>query len=111
MASGLLPFRPLTIVRASISADDRKPEAKKSSSYHWWAPLFGVSSEPDYLQSDYKKSNPDPIEARSRFTPGSFTEEKAKQLRRMTTNTSSHDMYHSAIASRLASDFADRRTT
>ncbi|CAI9759037.1 unnamed protein product [Fraxinus pennsylvanica] len=112
MASGLLPFRPLAIVRASISADDRKPDAKKTSSSHWWAPLFGVSSEPDYLQSDDKKTNHlDPIQPRSRFTPGSFTEEKAKQLRRMTTDTSSHDMYHSAIASRLASDFTDRRTS
>ncbi|KAL2500948.1 hypothetical protein Fot_34796 [Forsythia ovata] len=78
--------------------------------------LFGLSSDPDYLQSDDKKNKPDPdldpIQARSRFTPGPFTEEKAKQLRRMTTNTSSfHDpMYHSAIASRLASDFTDRST-
>ena len=42
----------------------------------------------------------------SRFSPGCFTEEKAKQLRMMTKDTSFHDvMYHSAIASRLASDF------
>ncbi|CAA2995996.1 Hypothetical predicted protein [Olea europaea subsp. europaea] len=112
MASGMLPFRPAAVVRASISADDQKPEAKKTPSSHWWAPLFGLSSDPDYIQSDEKKSNPDPRQSKSRFTPGSFTEEKAKQLRRMTTDTSSfHDMYHSAIASRLASDFADDRRT
>ncbi|CAA2970729.1 Hypothetical predicted protein, partial [Olea europaea subsp. europaea] len=47
-----------------------------------------------------------------RFTPCSFTEEKTKQLLRMTTNISSfHDMYHLAIVSSwLAFDFTDRRT-
>ena len=45
--------------------------------------------------------------ARSRFSPGCFTGEKARKLRLMTKETSSfHDvMYHAAIASRLASDF------
>ncbi|CAI9782569.1 unnamed protein product [Fraxinus pennsylvanica] len=112
MASGMLPFRPVAVVRASISAEDQKPEAKKTSSSHWWTPLFGLSSDPDYIQSDDKKRNPNPIQVRSRFTPGSFTDEKAKQLRRMTSDTPSfHDMYHSAIASRLASDFTDDRRT
>ncbi|XP_028108761.1 S-adenosylmethionine synthase 3-like [Camellia sinensis] len=52
-------------------------------------------------------SDLDQKSARSRFSPGCFTEEKARQLRLMTKETSSfYDiMYHSAIASRLASDF------
>ena len=47
--------------------------------------------------------------SRSRFTLGGFTEEKAKQLRRKTMESASfHDiMYHSSIASRLASDVPD----
>ncbi|KAG8367313.1 hypothetical protein BUALT_Bualt16G0059300 [Buddleja alternifolia] len=116
MASGMLPFRPV-VVRAGInSAEDRKPDQgrKSSSSPKWWSPLFGFSSEPDYIESDEKKIKPevdrDPGPAKTRFNPGSFTEEKARQLRRMTNDaTSSHEsMYHSVIASRLASDFSDR---
>ncbi|KAI3447061.1 hypothetical protein Pfo_003726 [Paulownia fortunei] len=117
MASGMLPFRPV-VVRAGINAaDDRKPDqTKRTPSPKWWAPLFGFSSEPDYINPvpDDKMSKAaadgDPKPAKTRFAPGSFTEEKARQLRRMTNDASSiHDsMYHSAIASRLASDFSDR---
>ncbi|KAJ6394436.1 hypothetical protein OIU77_023614 [Salix suchowensis] len=50
------------------------------------------------------------VDPRSRFALGSFTEEKAKQLRRKTLEGSTfHDiMYHSAIASRLALDGSGR---
>jgi hypothetical protein len=44
------------------------------------------------------------------YAPGCFTEEKARQLRMKTMETELfHDaLYHSAIASCLASDFSDR---
>jgi hypothetical protein len=72
-------------------------------------PLCSVS-EPDYIDSDNKaqKSESDPaVKASNLRFSGGLTEEKAKQLRKMTVGTESfHDtMYHSAIASRLASDF------
>ncbi|KAJ8755984.1 hypothetical protein K2173_024529 [Erythroxylum novogranatense] len=77
----------------------------------WWAPLFGWSSDPDYIsgKSDGEGSKPEASESggpRSRFALGCFTEEKAKELRRKTAEGSAfHDlMYHSAIAARLASD-------
>ena len=46
---------------------------------------------------------------RTRFSRGCFTEEKAKQLRKkMMESSAFHDvMYHSAIASRLASDISE----
>uniref|UniRef100_A0A453EAW0 Uncharacterized protein n=1 Tax=Aegilops tauschii subsp. strangulata TaxID=200361 RepID=A0A453EAW0_AEGTS len=52
----------------------------------WWAPLLGWSGQPDYIE-------PQPAA------------EPARQLRlRMMETESFHDvMYHSAIASRLAS--------
>ncbi|KAA8535043.1 hypothetical protein F0562_030046 [Nyssa sinensis] len=124
MAANLLPFRPIG-VRACATSGHRKPDShrRKSSSSNWWTPLFGWSSEPDYIDSDNKtgtpakadskseaESDPEMKSSRSRFAPGCFTEEKAKQLRMMTKETASfHDaMYHSAIASRLASDFKNR---
>uniref|UniRef100_A0A6N2K4A2 Uncharacterized protein n=1 Tax=Salix viminalis TaxID=40686 RepID=A0A6N2K4A2_SALVM len=110
-------------VRAS-SGSSRTPDpyGKKSGSSTWWSPLFGWSSSPDYLngnsstgstsddmpdkESGLSGSDQEPGRPRSRFALGSFTEEKAKQLRRKTLEGSTfHDMmYHSAIASRLASD-------
>ncbi|PSS13820.1 Transcription activator of gluconeogenesis [Actinidia chinensis var. chinensis] len=123
MATSLVPSRPIA-VRACAAGVHQKPDAhrRKSSPSNWWSPIFGWSSDPDYIDSDPEEeakakaergksgsdSAPDP--ARSRFAPGSFTAEKARRLRMMTTETASfHDvMYHSAIASRLASDFKDR---
>ncbi|KAK4391741.1 hypothetical protein Sango_1951900 [Sesamum angolense] len=121
MASATLPFRPVLVARAGINAaEDRKPDhTRRTSSPKWWAPLFGFSSDPDYMNPDEKKSaKPEmdgaggPKPGKPRFAPGSFTDEKARRLRRMTYDASSfHDaMYHSAIASRLASDFSDRTT-
>ncbi|XP_012465600.1 uncharacterized protein LOC105784304 [Gossypium raimondii] len=125
MATNLLTFRPAGIYASAIPGHTKQdPNRRKSnpspSSTNWWGPLFGMSSEPDYFDSDNKTDFKEKREVepgtdtaqksiRSKFSPGSFTEEKARQLRMMTTNTSSfHDaMYHSAIASRLASDFKD----
>ncbi|XWS70658.1 hypothetical protein CRYUN_Cryun03dG0065700 [Craigia yunnanensis] len=125
MATHLITFRSTGIHACAISGhpkpDPNRRKSTSSSSSNWWAPLFGWSSEPDYIDSDSKTEVKEKSEveseadlgqksARSKFSPGCFTEEKARQLRMMTTNTSSfHDvMYHSAIASRLASDFKDR---
>ncbi|KAA8523053.1 hypothetical protein F0562_009476 [Nyssa sinensis] len=122
----LLPFRPIS-VRACATAGGHKPDPhrRKSSSSNWWTPLFGWSSEPDYIDSENSSNNKNGLSVkaesksesdrdrkltRSRFAPGCFTEEKARQLRMMTMDTETfHDvMYHSAIASRLASDFTTR---
>ncbi|KAK8551184.1 hypothetical protein V6N13_119668 [Hibiscus sabdariffa] len=106
-------------IRASSGSLQRPDPSRKKpvSSSSWWAPLFGWSSNPDYinegnagLTSERKSDEPDPesdpSRSRLRCTTGCFTEEKAKQLRRKTMeNAAFHDMmYHSAIASRLASD-------
>ncbi|XP_018853712.1 uncharacterized protein LOC109015696 [Juglans regia] len=119
MAANLIPFRPSRI-RACATSDHRNPDQNRPtsvSSPNWWTPIFGWSAEPDYIDSGSnkqihngsEKSDQDlyPKSSRTKFTPGSFTEEKARQLRMMTKETESfHDvMYHSAIASRLASDF------
>ncbi|THG00022.1 uncharacterized protein LOC114312324 [Camellia sinensis] len=121
MAASLVAFRPIG-VPACATGGHWKPDThrRKSASSNWWTPLFGWSSEPDYIDSADRTnadlsamsesktaSDLDQKSVRSRFSPGCFTEEKARQLRLMTKETSSfHDvMYHSAIASRLASDF------
>ncbi|KAE8677162.1 hypothetical protein F3Y22_tig00111542pilonHSYRG00066 [Hibiscus syriacus] len=127
MATNLLTFRPAGIYAGSVPGHAkqdlvrRKSSVSPPSSSNWWSPLFGLSNEPDYFGSDGKteveekrevesKSETAQKPARSKFSRGRFTEDKARQLRMMTTNTESfHDaMYHSAIASRLASDFNDR---
>ncbi|KAI3495891.1 hypothetical protein L1887_38238 [Cichorium endivia] len=126
MAASLMPIQPPVIVRASASTSgNQKSDTQRKS---WWTPLFGWSSEPDYIDSgniDKSKKNNTTFSARSgtasesdldqrpvrsRISPGNFTEEKARKLRMLTMETESfHDaMYHSAIASRLASDFSDR---
>lgn len=99
------------------------PTRHRASSSNWWTPLFGWSSDPDYIVQGTDNRNPlkgEPGQfhsdkeigrptARSKFGVGCFTEEKAKELRRKTMETSAfHDiMYHSAIASRLASDVSE----
>ncbi|KVI06012.1 uncharacterized protein LOC112509871 [Cynara cardunculus var. scolymus] len=104
-------FQPITTVSNSRNSRIKRPAA--SASAKWWIPLFGWSSDPDYIQNPTDGSiteSSDPDNGRSRFAPGCFTEEKAKQLRMKTTEMANfHDiMYHSAIASRLASDVSDR---
>ncbi|KAK3025738.1 hypothetical protein RJ639_042507 [Escallonia herrerae] len=114
MATGLLPFQS-TGIRSCADPGYRKPDSqhRKSASSRWWTPLFGWSSEPDYIDPDTNgKSEAEPgldrKPSRSRLAPGSFTEEKARKLRMLTTASHHDAMYHSAIASRLASDFSDR---
>lgn len=107
MASTMIPIQACAGSGRRIPDPDRR---KNSSFTSWWTPLFGMSSEPDYIDSDNKaqKSESDPaVKASNLRFSGGLTEEKAKQLRKMTVGTESfHDtMYHSAIASRLASDF------
>ncbi|XP_059458875.1 uncharacterized protein LOC132188445 [Corylus avellana] len=114
MASALSSFRP-GMVRASASSSTKPdPNRRKPVSANWWAPLFGWSTDPDYIDpsgTEPRGSDPEPESGRprSRFTLGCFTEEKAKQLRRkMVENSAFHDiMYHSSIASRLASDISE----
>ncbi|XP_074576578.1 uncharacterized protein LOC141833080 [Curcuma longa] len=128
MASGLaLPsIRPAVACASSLDGRGRRrsvPAARASGS-NWWAPLFGWSAEPDYIDAPSgdaaaaekgtaaeddgleKKGRP----AARRFS--AFTEEKARELRIRTMESEAfHDaMYHSAIASRLASDVPRRRS-
>ncbi|KAI3701477.1 hypothetical protein L6452_26583 [Arctium lappa] len=132
MAASLMQIQPPVVVRASTStAGHHKSDSQRKS---WWTPLFGWSSEPDYIDSGntensrkntttttttttlstrsgaVSESDLDQRTVRSRISPVNFTEEKARKLRMLTKETESfHDaMYHSAIASRLASDFSDR---
>ncbi|XP_010503247.1 PREDICTED: uncharacterized protein LOC104780442 [Camelina sativa] len=108
----------LSSIRASSSepgSTKSDPSRKKPvSSVSWWAPLFGISSEPDYVVNN-TNNNSSPssaslesvlVKTGERSQRWCLTEEKAKQLRRKTAEASTfHDvMYHSAIASRLASD-------
>ncbi|PON51001.1 hypothetical protein PanWU01x14_220120 [Parasponia andersonii] len=118
--TALTSFRPASIQASSSSSStsSRKPDPnrRKPGSANWWNPLFGWSSDPDYINTNPNAvSDPvpesEPDRPRSRFSLGCFTEEKAKQLRRKTLESSTfHDvMYHSAIASRLAIDLSDRQ--
>ena len=113
MATTFTFFRP-TMIRASAGSPGRPdPSNRKPVSSNWWAPLFGWPADPDYIGPSQKtsyQSDPErevgPGRPRSKFAAGCFTEKKAKELRKKTVETSTfHDiMYHSAIASRLASD-------
>ncbi|KAF7847504.1 hypothetical protein BT93_L2895 [Corymbia citriodora subsp. variegata] len=135
MATGLLPYAPLAVMAtaSSSSSAERKPgpagrrtpssSSSSSSNNSWLAPIFGFSSEPDYIDSaaggkvayprkaDLKGGSSLSTSGRPRPDPIRFTEEKARLLRLMTSDdaASLHDtMNHSAIASRLASDFGNR---
>ena len=116
MASTVISIRTVGI-QACAGSGNHIPDLnrRKTSSSNWWTPLFNWSSNPDYIDSDKKSPNPqsesDPASKHSKLCfAGGLTEEKAKQLRMMTVGTKSfHDiMYHSAIASRMASDFKAR---
>lgn len=97
-------------------------DVDKRRSMRWWFPLFGCSQADqkqwadDNNQSETRamdKSSSDhenemqeaEVPKRSKFMRGRLTPEKAKILRKNLRDTSTfHDiMYHSAIASRLAS--------
>ena len=117
MASNLLHFRPSVIGALAVPNSSSDHARRKIASANWWTPLFGWASEPDYIDnssgSDSKEKAESASESKAprshRFALGCFTEEKAKRLRMLTKETESfHDvMYHSAIASRLASDFSN----
>ncbi|ERN03615.1 hypothetical protein AMTRI_Chr05g61980 [Amborella trichopoda] len=87
---------------------------KASSSSNWWTPLFGWSSEPDYMEESKKSDNyqekNESSSSKPRFSAGCFTAEKAKMMRlKMMESATFHDaMYHSAIASRLASNLPEK---
>ncbi|PKA64556.1 hypothetical protein AXF42_Ash007301 [Apostasia shenzhenica] len=119
MASGIaITFRP-AVIRASNEgySGERKRRSGVGGGGAWWSPLFGWGAEPDYIDSgsvgtpetatDLATEEGRRGSAR-RFT--AFTEKKARELRmRMMETESYHDaMYHSAIASRLASDVRRR---
>ncbi|CAN1751170.1 hypothetical protein LINPERHAP1_LOCUS4247 [Linum perenne] len=126
MATNIFNLRTVVVLPYAVSDPDQANRRRNSSSSSssstaispkWWSPLFGWSSEPDYVGTDNPDkdlilSRSEADLARSRFSPGCFTAEKAKQLRMMTSDGSSHHdaMYHSAIASRLASDFKHSST-
>lgn len=85
-----------------MSADTKRP---------WWAPLFGISSR-DPEGSEKKEEDPDAGSGgsdagrrKSAAYRSRLTAEKARLLRKeMRAMESWHDpMYHSAIATRLAS--------
>ncbi|GFP99695.1 hypothetical protein PHJA_002113600 [Phtheirospermum japonicum] len=116
MATTFSSFR-TPILSSAALPDPRKPDLNRRSN-NWWAPIFGWSSDPDYIgrRSSNKVEPGQEVSETGRVRPdksafvGCFTEEKAKELRKKTTESSAfHDvMYHSAIAARLASDLAGR---
>ncbi|CAM8976344.1 unnamed protein product [Rhodiola kirilowii] len=140
MATSLVTFQSMGISasssNSSSSSSSRKSstQSRKSSSSGrslstgWLSPIFGWSTDQsDYSDSrrssssstercsrsgggDAAEESGEERKGRLRYMAGNFTEEKARQLRMMTTGLEmSHEkMYHSAIASRLASDFSDR---
>ncbi|KAJ4897967.1 hypothetical protein Rs2_24761 [Raphanus sativus] len=102
----------LPSIRAS-SGSIRKPDPTGKKPGSWWAPLFGWSSEPDYVVDNSNSSSSSAnreSDLDQRTTRRCLTEEKAKQLRMKIAQVSTfHEvMYHSAIASRLASDVSVR---
>jgi hypothetical protein len=96
---------------AAAAAGGPRFRADATGGGKWWAPLLGWSGQPDYIDAQPAAPPAAPEEEEEeRGTPaarrfGVLTEEKARQLRvRMMETQSFHDaMYHSAIASRLAS--------
>ncbi|RWR89547.1 hypothetical protein CKAN_01860900 [Cinnamomum micranthum f. kanehirae] len=95
-------IRPDIVQGALMSADMKRP---------WWAPLFGISSR-DPEGSEKKEEDPDAGSdgsdagrRKSAAYRSGLTAEKARLLRKeMRAMETWHDpMYHSAIATRLAS--------
>ncbi|XP_047308113.1 uncharacterized protein LOC124911653 [Impatiens glandulifera] len=112
MATSITPIRSIVIRASSNSDPSRRPT---TSSANWWTPLFGFSSDQiNYIETTTSTAKPSVVVVvdtkKSTRSPsaGRLTSEKARQLRILTSETSTfHDvMYHSAIASRLASDFS-----
>ncbi|KAK1364073.1 hypothetical protein POM88_039634 [Heracleum sosnowskyi] len=127
MSTSLSFVSPSPFLHSSVAgkpnavAISRRNLSTPASSNGWWTSLLGWSSDPDYIEGSGSGSGSgveDPNvgesgapvkQTGSRFRVGCFTEEKAKQMRIKTAESAnSHEMYHSAIASRLASDVSDR---
>ena len=112
MASlALISFRSSPIIASSTPASRGRRSGGSGGGGNWWTPLFGWPSEPDYVEAATRPPAGEGEEQRQR--PRKFaalTEEKARELRMRTKEMDSfHDvMYHSAIASRLASDLNRR---
>ncbi|KAJ0250434.1 hypothetical protein HA466_0137680 [Hirschfeldia incana] len=122
MASIVCCNAPFTIRASSGSGSMKNPDPNRKKNVSWWAPLFGIPSEPDYLNNietsssssssvaapEPNGSGQDPGQKLRRR--GCLTEEKARELRKKIAEASTfHEvMYHSAIASRLASDISGR---
>ncbi|XP_051147904.1 uncharacterized protein LOC127263029 [Andrographis paniculata] len=123
MATSMSSFRaPIISSAAPPTPRNRKNPTISDKSSAWWAPIFGWPSEPDYFDNNVKIEPGKTISGHSEKESGRIasdkkpfrgclTAEKAKELRRKTIETYNfHDvMYHSAIASRLASDVSERR--
>ncbi|KAF8704815.1 hypothetical protein HU200_031053 [Digitaria exilis] len=108
------PARPC-VASAAAGGVRMRASGAGGSGAKWWAPLLGWSGQPDYIDAQPPAAAPELEEeprprsaAARRF--GVLTEDKARQLRvRMMETESFHDaMYHSAIASRLASAAPDK---
>jgi hypothetical protein len=109
MAPGMtFSVRPAPAVRpcSCAAAGGARARADGPGGAKWWAPLLGWSGQPDYIDAQPAEAEQHARGAR-RF--GVLTEDKARQLRmRMMETENFHDaMYHSAIASRLASAAPD----
>lgn len=107
-SSTLISFRPSPVIASARS----KPGRGSGGGGSWWTPLFGWPSTPDYVEAAAATESTAEEEGgqnrRRKF--GGLTEEKARELRMRTWEMETfHDvMYHSAIASRLASDLNRR---
>ncbi|KAL9680923.1 hypothetical protein QQ045_012704 [Rhodiola kirilowii] len=126
MATSLVTFLSFRITTPIKSTTQTGSSSSRSQSFTGWlTPIFGWSTDQAYYIDSRRSSSSGSSSISSadatvvqgedesrveRHRPGGFTEEKARQLRMMTSRLEmSHEkMYHSAIASRLASDFSHR---
>ncbi|KAL5226530.1 hypothetical protein ABZP36_014795 [Zizania latifolia] len=105
--------RPCAASASGAGAARLRADGGSGGGGKWWAPLLGWSGQPDYIDAQPASAPAAPEQDGTRPTPaqrgarrfGVLTEEKARRLRAQMMETESfHDaMYHSAIASRLAS--------
>ncbi|TKW13738.1 hypothetical protein SEVIR_5G120500v4 [Setaria viridis] len=111
--------RPCAAAATAAAGGARMRAGGDGGGAKWWAPLLGWSGQPDYIDAQPGAAAAEEAQhqlqqqtragaAARRF--GVLTEDKARQLRmRMMETESFHDaMYHSAIASRLASAAPDK---
>lgn len=104
MATNLIPFNATGFQPSASSSATVKPDQTRRS---WWSPIFGWSSDPDYVSPD-SSATVKLVSRSDRVAPVVFTEEKARRLRMLTQETYHDKMYHSAIASRLATEYGDK---